>query len=291
MSQPESRRHHFVPKLLLRPWLRDLKGQVLLTGYYWDERGDVLRRKEKGLDGFCWGLDLLSLRAHRLGRDVLERNFFGEIDAKGTIARDLILAHGPGALSLDQRVEFARLLLSLETRRPSVAQTIRGHEKPMREGLDSDPEVLEAAAEAGLTERPSEYFERWTGVMIHDRLFAGLIQKLTDNPKVGGVLVAANWTIKRLDQRDGAFVLGDRPLVRFYGYDRPGATWILPLTPQAAFVAVNDAGNLNRIEKASAGKFLRWLNPRSAAQAERFVFSVDDRDGRWLPKYLRPPVR
>ena len=294
MSVAESRRHHFVPKFLLRPWLRAEGGQFHLKGYSWDEHTLRLKSKDRGLDAFCWQLGLLSLRAHRLGRDALERRFFGEIDDKGAVARDLLVVRGQVALSRDQRVEFARLLLSLETRRPTVAATIRDHEQPIREGLDSDPEVLQAAAEAGLTEKPSEYFERWTGVTLHDRLFAGMIQKLTDNAQVGGVLVAAHWTVKRLDPRDGTLVLGDRPLVRFYGYDRPGGTWIWPLTPHAAFVAVNDAANLNRIERSSSGKFLRWLNTHSARQAERFVFSVDDRDERWLPKHLNrtgPPNR
>lgn len=245
--------------------------------------------KSKGLDGFCWQLDLLSLRAHALRRDVLERDFFGAIDNQGAMARDCMLERGFSALSRDQRVEFARLLLSLETRRPQTAQTIRGQVEPIRDGLDSDPEILEAAAEAGLVEKPSEYFESWTGVTIHDRLFAGLVQKLTDNREVGGRLVAAHWTLKRLNDRDGSFVLGDRPLVRIFPYNRPGATWILPLTPKTAFVALNNRGNLDRIEKASPGRFLRWINRLSAKQAEKFVFSVDESDATWLPKYLRQP--
>ena len=213
------------------------------------------------LDSFCFQVDLLSLQTHQLGRDALERRFFGDIDDKGAIARDSCWRKERTRCrpSIGSNLHGCSAIARSAT--TQTAQTIRGHERPIRERLDSDPEVLEAAAEAGLTEKPSEYFERWTGVTMHDRLFAGLIQKLTDNAEVGGRLVAAHWTLKRLNDGEGSFVLGDRPLVRIYGYGRPDASirTIYQLTPQTAFVAVNDIGNLNRSEKASSGKFLRWL--------------------------------
>jgi len=71
-----SRDHHFVPKLLLRPWLVDAAdGQRALLGYWWDSRTQKLAVKRKGLEAFCFQLDLLTLASHHLGRDALERVF------------------------------------------------------------------------------------------------------------------------------------------------------------------------------------------------------------------------
>jgi hypothetical protein len=68
----ESHKHHFVPKLLLRPWLREGPGgQLNLWGYHWDHRRAQLACKRRGLDAFCFQIDLLTLQAHAL--ELVER--------------------------------------------------------------------------------------------------------------------------------------------------------------------------------------------------------------------------
>jgi Protein of unknown function (DUF4238) len=135
-----SDKHHYVPKLLLRPWLIEQDGQNYLHGYWWDTRTQELKCKKKGLDAFCFQLELLSLRAHKLGRDALERVFFGEIDRKGAEARDSLLENGPAKLSAEQRADFARLLLSLDVRRRVNVERVRieGREYFVN-GLNTDP--------------------------------------------------------------------------------------------------------------------------------------------------------
>ena len=79
MTSQESRRHHFVPELLLKPWARD----GVLNGFWWDHREGRLSCRRKGAKAFCYDIDLLSVKRHEDGRDVLEREFFGPIDIKG----------------------------------------------------------------------------------------------------------------------------------------------------------------------------------------------------------------
>lgn len=290
MTPPESRRHHFVPKLLLRPWLLSgSQGQQVLRGYYWDHRRGDLRAKERGLDSFCFQMDLLTLRAHQLGRDAIERVFFGEVDRRGANVRDRLLAVGAEALTLEERCDFVRLLLSLEARRPINVANVRAQARALREGLNTDPAVVASAVDSGLTEPAADFFENWTGVSIEDRIL-GIVQKLTDNPKVGGRIVAAPWHIKRLRPEDGLFVLGDRPLIRFHAYDAPGGTWVMPLDPVTAFISGNHLANLDRLRQLPSARFCRLTNVSSASQTERFAFSVDNRDAKWLPKYLRKSV-
>jgi hypothetical protein len=116
------------------------------------------------------------------------------------------------------------------------------------------------------------------------------IQGVVDNPEIGGRLINAHWHVVKLGTHDGAFVLADRPLICLRGYDHPGAAWVLPLTPKAAFVAVNHPANMQRIKRTSAGRFAKRTNVSSADQAERFVFSIDARNARWLEKYLKRNV-
>jgi hypothetical protein len=282
MIPPPAREHHYVPQFLLRPWA--VEGTM--SGYWWDSRRGALACARKGPRAFCKELDLLTLHAHPLGRDAIEAKFFGEIDTKGAISRDLLIEHGPDKLTRDQRCDFARLLLSLEARRPANVAKLRGEVATgLSGGLDDDPDILAALAAEGVTEPPSAFYERAGGVAIGDEALT-IIQGLVDNATVGGKLINCHWHAVRLGEFDGSLVLADRPLIRLRGYDHPGATWVLPLTPKAAFVAVNHGANLERVKRASPARFAKLTNISSANQVERYVFCVDTSHERWLGKYL-----
>jgi Protein of unknown function (DUF4238) len=151
IARQEAHRHHFVPQFLLRPWC--ING--VLQGYCWDSRNGKLACKCKGPKGFCYRLDLLALRARNLGRDALEKIQFGQIDTKGAAACDQLLTDDPKTLSADQRCDFARLLFSLEARRPANVNMLRvAGPKYLAECLDSDPEILAAMDSEGLANRP-----------------------------------------------------------------------------------------------------------------------------------------
>ena len=287
MARQEARDHHFVPRTLLRPWLvEEADGDLDLHGYWWDEKQAKLVCKRRGLKSFCFQIDLLSLKAHNLGRDAIERLFFGEIDTKGAAARDVLLTDGAPRLSEDQRCDFARLLLSLDARRPAIVKRLRAEGTSyLANELDSDPRIRTAMAVFD-NEKPSSYVERELGWSLEDQALT-VIQGLVDNPKVGKRLINAHWGVKRLGSFDGSFVLSDRPLIRTLGYDKPGAIWALPLTPKAAFIAANHHDNYERLMRTSAPRFAKSMNRDSTAQTERFVFSTEMDHEKWLSKYLR----
>lgn len=285
----EAKKHHYVPKFLLRPWLiSNSNNQRVLHGHYWDGRRGLMREKVKGLDAFCFQLDLLTLKAHNLGKDAIERIFFGEVDNKGADVRNILLNSGPKALTAEQRCDFSRLLLSLDVRRPAIVGKLRKEGTDnYRASLDNDPEILSVMADAGIEETPSAYYERYTGSSFED-IGVATIQRLVDNPEVGGQLINAHWYVKHLGEHDGSLLLSDRPLIRVQGYDHPGAAWVLPLTPKAAFIAVNHSENLERMQRVTSQRSAKQTNISSANQAEKFVFSVDPSHERWLQKYMQP---
>ncbi|MSO73814.1 MAG: DUF4238 domain-containing protein [Alphaproteobacteria bacterium] len=288
MVKQESKNHHFVPQFLLRPWLVESPpGHCNLRGYWWDSHQGALNQKLRGLKSFCVQMDLLTLSAYNLGRDAIERLFFGEIDTKGADARNILINEGPTGLTGDQRCDFTRLLLSLEARRPGVVTRLRmegkGH---LASELNADPLIRAAMAEQGISDTPSSYVEKQLKWSLEDRALIN-IQALVDNPKVGGRLINSYWDLRRLDGQDGSLVLSDRPLIRIHGYDQPGASWILPLKPHVAFIACNDLTNLTKLMKFSGQRFIKEVNKSSAAQVERFVFSIDPSHALWLSKCLK----
>lgn len=277
-----------MPKLLLRPWqIENPPNQYNLLGYYWDARLRALRCKKRGVDSFCLQLDLLTLRSNPRGRDAVERVFFGEIDTKGAIARNLLVQQGANSLSEEQRCDFARLLLSLEGRRPAFVEKVRREgTQQLADGLNNDAEIVAAMAKLGMNEAPAEYWTRTTGAHLEDHAVT-IIQRLVDNPTVGRRLINAHWSVIHLGPSDGTFVLSDRPLIRVHGYDHQNSTWILPLTPKALFVAANAKSTLSQLRRMTPQRLAKRTNVDSAGQAARFVFAIEESHGRWIGKYLQ----
>lgn len=285
MSDPK--RPHFVPKLLLRPWLVGNN----LHGYYWHPWRNQLACNARGLDAFCNQLDLLTLRAAGRKRYDIEKIFFGDIDDRGATARDELLSNGISSLTVDQRCDFARLLISLEARRPYVVNKLLREDGPtyFKGEIDSDPEILAAFDAEGIDHPPSAYAEQELGMCFEDRAL-GMIQGLVDNRRVGVVLINAHWDVFRVGPYHGKFVLSDRPLIRINPFDKPGASWIMPLTPNAVFVAFNHIENLNRVKRLSRPRLVKEVNRSSVQQADRFVFSVNQSDNAWIGNHLRKPA-
>lgn len=286
----EAHKHHFVPKFLLRPWLVEQPaGQHNLWGYWWDKRKLDLTCKRRGVESFCFQIDLLTLKSYRLGRDAIEQVFFGGIDTKGAAARAAMLELGPANLTAEQRSDFARLLLSLEARRPGTVKKIRATATDIAGALDNDKELVAKLKEFGIEDAPSIHAQKAFGLSLEDRALR-LIQGLVDNRKVGERLINANWHVRSVGKEIGSFILSDRPLIRIYGYDHPNAVWAVPLTAYSTFFATNSAATAAVLLRTSDERFVKNTNMSSARQTERFAFSIDEFHAKWLGKYLQLDV-
>ncbi|MBB3019536.1 hypothetical protein FHR70_002601 [Microvirga lupini] len=274
--------------MLLRPWLKEEPSrQFNLWGYHWDTRRQQLACKRRGLDGFCCQINLLSLSALHLERDAIERIFFGQIDTKGAIARNALIELGPSGINEEQRLDFARLIISLEARRPTNVDMLRMGARSFIDLLDDNAEVRTHFEHQGISDRPSSYFEQMNGSTIEDKILT-VVQRLTDSPRAYGPLIEAHWQLLRLGSGDGSLLLADRPLVRYGTITSEDGVWLLPLAPKIVFLVSRNREALNQVERMSRFQVCRNLNIQSALQAERFVFSTNAQDSKWLGKYLGP---
>jgi hypothetical protein len=231
------------------------------------------------------------LNAHPQGVDAIERSFFAKIDDEGAKARDKLIEGGPKPLNAEERQAFAMLLLSLEARRPTTVAKLRNEGTSfLLSELDKDEELRAAFQSSGINQPPSSWYENVVGGSLEDHSLT-IVQRLTDNHRVGIRLINAHWDVIRFARTDAPLILADRPLIRVNGYDDPNAVWLLPLTPQVAFVAVNNPGNLANISRQPTHRLARHINVASAELAERYVFSTSTYHEHWLPKYLRPKAK
>ncbi len=280
-----SRRHHYVPEFLLKPWAVC----SCLHGYWWDWRRGLVAVKRRGPKAFCFVDDLLLLRRDNRGRDVIERRFFQAVDQAGARARARMITSGPEGLTLAERCDFARLLFSLEARRPSFVGHLKaaGREHLAR-GLDGDPAIQRIASEEAQGQAPSEFVESQLGVSLEDRALT-MVRGLTDNQIVGPTLINSRWTVLRTDESDPSqsLVLSDRPLIRTGGYLDPRTIWILPLTPHALFLASSHAASIAPIIRLKPSRLAKECNRYSAAQVDRFLFSTFEGHRHWMEGHLK----
>jgi hypothetical protein len=257
--------------------------QFNLFGYYWNKEQERVVCKIRGLDSFCNQIDLLTLHSRKLGKDALETVFFKEIDNKGATVRDFLVQNGPDQLTAEQRSEFARLILSLEARRPINVQKLKGQASTFVHGLDNDPNILEAMKRYGFEGLPSDLYLSHKGTSYEDHALS-IIEKLVDNKEVGGKLINSIWLIVRVGVFDGSFLLGDRPVIRTFGYDHPNAIWALPLSPKIVFLAANQKTNAVELKRMPVARLVKAVNKHSVGQAERFVFATDASNAKLLAK-------
>ena len=275
MGQQESRQHHYVPEFLLKQWATD----GVLNGYWWDAKSCRLTCKQQGPKAFCKELDLLLLEQHPEGRDILENKFFGAIDTRGALGREQLLDGGPKSLNEDQRCDIARLLLSLEVRRPEFIESIRTGVADLAQSIDDDPELREAGKHENWSDPISDRYAQEQGHSLRDRSFVGVVQRVVDNQRIGAKLINGNWQVVRLGHRDGTFVLSDQPCRRV---PQPWS-WFLPLEPRSALAIIPRGSRPSRV---SNRRFAKTLNVASAKQTQRFVFSVEKMHTHWLQRLL-----
>jgi hypothetical protein len=256
-----------------------------LHAYYWDSfHKKIACKSNRGPKSYCFKPRLLTLDGeHQNGKDVIEKQFFREIDDKGAKVHAVLVNNGADQLTGEQRCEFAHLLLSLDMRRPENVTTLKEKgAKTLIEGLDSDGSILEQMSLFGLTGLPSEYYIKTTGIPPSDTALL-VIQNCINNPDIGGKLINAHWRVVDISSGAPSLILSDRPLVRLEAYDSRKAIWILPLTPKKLFIATNSKPNLN----ISLSQLAKKANIISASQADKYVFSIDAAHAKWLGKYLR----
>ncbi len=288
----DPKRHHYVPEFLLRPWVREWQtSQNELRGYYWQRHEKRLRYRQKGVGAFCHSIDLLTLWGRREGRAVLESRFFQAIDQHGRTAVDTLIAKGPNALTSKERSDFARLMLSLEYRRPAVIRRLRTEATAtLVAGLNDAPDVVAELRARGINEPPSEYAQKEFGWSFEDRAML-IVQQLVDIRAMGERIINAHWHVKKLRREHGTYMLADRPLVRTHGLEHQAATWFLPLTPKFGFYATLHPANLRLLKKSSPRAAIENSNYSTVQQAERFVFSVEKYFPSELVRLLRRAER
>jgi hypothetical protein len=254
-------RHHYVPQFLLREWATNGR----LTAYYFETASTkVIENAKAAVASACQIPDLNSYFGVDLSqRDFPETGFFTpRVDTPAAAALQVMLNKGVRALRPEQRVDWARLLVSFAVRTPEALRELGPRETKKAFAL------VEASAKG-----PPDA-ERKVSVLIQanmqklQRNFPlNIAMDLSTDPEKLGAVDRMTWWVRRWPR--STILIGDRPLLTF------------PRAPHPCGIPLNNRSCLIALPIAPNAVFFASANPKTKHKARmitpsRIAFAVNE---------------
>ncbi len=280
-------RHHYIPQFLLKPWLAgNADGRVEI--YRLDLDGVPSSRKTPKHTGFEENLYALTIPVVAgMNQQAVEKHFLMHVDNLGALVRRKLDEHGLRSLTTDDRVNWARFLMSLRIRQPDIVQMIRTDAAAnLRVNLAAQPEQYEELAQLN---DPST-LEEWT-----EQHFPGLIEnigmsffhKLVDNPAIGDKLLRMRWWLWDCASVPHDLLLADHPCVFTHGIDDPRLVIALPISPKKIFIATQSDETADLLRRQRPKDLVVKLNEYSIGQTRTRVYARDTAPARFIRNRAR----
>jgi hypothetical protein len=253
-------RHHFVPQFLLRNWANPA-GQFV--AYYFVHAANKVIERNASVASACQIRDLnsyMGLRAPQ--RDFPETGFFSpRVDSPAARALQVIQAKGVRALTPQQRIDWARLLLSFAVRTPEMLRVMGPKE------TKKAFETVEALAKGPPADerKVSELIKQ--GMPTLERNFPlNIAMDLCTDPAKLAKVDAMQWWVRRWPR--SAILIGDRPLLTFprvpypcgVPLDSAACLIALPIAPDAVFFASGQAKTKDKMRTMALSRIALTVN-------------------------------
>ena len=268
-------RHHYVPEFLLKPWA-DGTPDGKVEVFRLDLASLPSKRHTPKHTGFDENLYSLSKPiVAGMEQHAVETNFLRHVDNLAALVRRKLDEQGLKSLSMTERVDWVRFLMSLRVRQPDVVDLLkRESECQMRTSLAAAPEEYEAVASDGSPPTLTE----WT-----DQRFPGLIENIglsffhgiVDNPEIGNKILHMKWWLWDFCDVDHGLILADHPCIFTTGIDHPNLIVALPISPSKAFIATQNQSQhvADVLRQINPKVLLARLNESSVGQAKIRIYS------------------
>ena len=230
-------RHHYVPQFLLRAWSDGTPDKKIET-FRLDLTHLPSSRftpKHTGYEDDLYALSLpvvASMEQHAVEKHVLQH-----VDNLAARVRLKMEVSGLKSLSIDERSDWVRFVVSLRLRQPEMVLHLKNDATThLRKTLRDSPGEYEALAESG--EPPT--LEEWT-----EQRFPGLIEnfglsffhKLIADVDIGEDIFRMKWWLWDFSRTGRKLILADRPCILTSALKSPDCMLALPISPIKAFLA------------------------------------------------------
>ena len=280
----QSFRHHYIPVFYLQSWT-DVCGKLY---EFSRPRLQVASKhvvpKSTGFERHLYSIAGLPKEQ----QSVLEDKFFRDVDTIASDALRYMINTGGHDMNVHLRNGWSRFLNSLRQRQPEQVARLKQMSLERLEGI-----LERVKVEAGSGEVPSlpagVNFDRFADHMrqsVRDKDWADVLQHVIDSSNVGLFISNMRWSLVNVQNSGQRFLTSDRPVVTTNGANHPEGYIMLPISPTQLFVALNNIEMENRLRYTDSRSLVNQVNDLVAKQAQRFVYSADERQLRFVENRL-----
>ena len=277
-------RHHYVPEFLQKPWTENSPDGKLEV-FRLDKHGIPSKRYTPKHTGFDH--DLYALTEEKIAgmeKQSVEKHFLSLIDNNAARVRAKLEGDGLKSLTIDDRMDWARFLMSLRLRQPAIVEVLkREASDQLRDSLKERPNEYEELA----TPEDATTLEKWT-----ENEFPGLIgnfglsffHELVDNPVIGGKILRMKWWLWDFQDAPYDLLLSDHPCIFVRSIDDPNCVIALPIQPRKAFMATQSDEVAKIMRKQRPRDLVMRLNESSVNQTQARIYARNESPRRFIEK-------
>jgi hypothetical protein len=260
-------RHHYVPQFLLRGWATDGK----LYAYHWNDGAKrVIENGKASVASACQIPDLnVFFGVPKAERDFPEVGFFTpKVDTPAAEALNIMLLNGVRALTSQQRLDWARFLVSFGVRTPEALREMGPAETDKAFALVESAANGPAEDEAIVTKvvaRNIDLFRR------NFPLQAAM--EISTDPAKLLTLDAMTWWTRKWES--DVILIGDRPLLTYprqkypcgIPLDNADCLVVLPISPNAVFFACANVKTKTKMRRMTTSRLANLVNQETIFRA------------------------
>lgn len=226
-----------------------------------------------------------------MDKQAIERLFHQRIDNQEALVLQKLNGGGLRALTVEDRMDWARFLMSLRIRQPNIVQMLRSQaEQHLRATLAKQPEQYEELL--GLKNPPT--LIEWT-----EKCYPGFIEncgmsffrELVDNPAIGAKVLRMKWWIWDLSNLSYDLLLADHPCIFTSRIDDPSLVIALPISPTKVFMATQSENIAEIMLRQQPKEFAKRVNESSINQGRVRLYARDKSPARFIQKRLGANLR
>jgi Protein of unknown function (DUF4238) len=281
-----SMRHHYVPQFLLRAWAEttlDKKVEIFRL----DRPQLPSSRRSPKHTAYEKNLYALTLpMVAGMEQQAVERHLLQHIDQSAADVLRKLSATGLVGLTPEQRSDWARFLMSLRLRQPTMIQQLCIQSSQHLEvSLTDQPEEYESLAEVG---DPPTLLD-WTR-----KNYPGLIEnagmsffhEIIDNRTVAEKILRMRWWLWDFAREENDLLLADHPCIFTKGIDEPDLVIALPIGPRKVFMATRTDHVATIMRRQRPKDLLMRMNESSLSQARIRLYARDRSPWRFISNRL-----
>lgn len=215
--------------------------------------------------------------ATRKTGDARARLFTPKIDTPAASALNVIISNGVKALTDEQRIAWARFLLSFGVRTP---ETLR--EMGRKEAIKGYAAAKQRAKGPAVLERKvDELIDQLMPALERNTPLAVAMDILTNDFEKMHAMLAMGWWSRRWNRK--VIAVGDRPLLAYprmqypcgIPLDNPDCLIVLPIAPNMVFFASANPRTRAKIRAIPPTKLAKIINDETIWRATDYVFAFD----------------